>query len=171
MTKISNINIINHKSIAVFIVICIITVYICMNMANATDNKYNANINNHNIALKIADTPTSRAVGLMETNHLKKNSGMLFVFEKKENVSFWMKNMKIPLDMIFISDEKIVKIYNNVPVCKKDPCEIYPSQVKVDYVLEVNSGYCNKNNIKIGQSVKFDIQTQNRINNRFDYKK
>ena len=65
-----------------------------------------------------------------------------------------MKNVKIPLDMVFIYKDKVVKIYNMVPGCANDPCDIYPSKYKVDYVLELNGGFCLKNNIKPGQLVK-----------------
>jgi uncharacterized membrane protein (UPF0127 family) len=56
------------------------------------------------VKVEIADTPEKRQVGLMFREKLEKNSGMLFVFEEEQYVNFWMKNMKIPLDIIFISE-------------------------------------------------------------------
>jgi uncharacterized membrane protein (UPF0127 family) len=155
-------NIINHKLIIICTFVFLTGIYAISVYANS--DKYFAKINDNTIFIKISDTPQDRTKGLMETDKLDFNSGMLFVFDKSDFVSFWMKNMKISLDMIFISDEKIVKIYNNVPICKNNPCKIYPSGSKVNYVLEVNSGYCKKNNVKEGQSIKFNQETLNRIN-------
>ncbi len=46
-------------------------------------------------------------------------SGMLFIFDQKAPREFWMKNVKIPLDILFVNDKKIVKIYKKVPICKE----------------------------------------------------
>jgi uncharacterized membrane protein (UPF0127 family) len=120
-------------------------------------------MNNKKITLDIADTPASRERGLMYVESMDKNNGMFFVLGIKDFANFWMKNMKIPLDLVFISGKKVVKIYNKVPACKKDPCEIYPSNYKVDYVLEINAGFCEKNYIKSGQTIKFSPELLNRI--------
>ncbi|MDD3013525.1 MAG: DUF192 domain-containing protein [Candidatus Gastranaerophilales bacterium] len=130
--------------------------------ADNTNNLY-AVINNKKISLDIADTPSSREQGLMYVDNIDDNEGMLFVFDKHDFVSFWMKNMKISLDMVFISGEKVVNIYNNVPACKISPCEIYPSKYKVDYVLEVNAGFCKKYQIKNNQTIKLSPELLNRI--------
>jgi len=148
------------------IVICLAVIAALFSLsiyAKNSLNKYYVTINNKNISLDIADTPASRQKGLMFVESMPENSGMLFVLEKPEFANFWMKNMKIPLDMLFISGEKIVTIYNKVPVCKIAPCQIYPSNQKVDFVLEVNSGYCEKHRINIGQTVKFSPELAKRI--------
>jgi len=73
--------------------------------------------------------------------------------------------MKIPLDMLFNYHDKIAKIYKEVPVCEKDPCLVYSSIYKVDSVLELKAGFCDKYNIKEGDSLEFSQNIKNKIIN------
>lgn len=80
---------------------------------------------------------------------------MLFVFEKEEVQSFWMKNMKFPLDIIWIDkDKRIVDIKINVLPCNGSCAGLMP-QAKAQYVLEVNAGFTEKNRVKVGDRVDF----------------
>src|SRR5918998_1287469 len=97
--------------------------------------------------------------GLMFRNHLPWNAGMLFayyddiaaVFGTEEPRSFWMKNTLIPLDLIFVdSSSKIVEIKENVPPCEQEGCPSYPSQEPAQYVLEVNAGFVQENDVRVG---------------------
>lgn len=93
--------------------------------------------------------------GLMFRDGLPEGKGMLFIFAKEGRYSFWTKNMRFPLDMIWIdSHKKIVAISQEVAPCV-DSCEGIAPQVKSRYVLEVNSGFAKRNNIKIGDLVEF----------------
>jgi len=95
-------------------------------------------INKERINIEIADTDKERQEGLMFRENLQENHGMLFVYEKERIPSFWMKNTKIPLDIIFInSDSRVVDLFHAQP-CKKEPCETYTSENKSLYVLETN---------------------------------
>lgn len=105
--------------------------------------------------VEIADTESKRQLGLMSRQSMPENQGMLFVFEKEETQSFWMKNMKFPLDIIWISEDKrIVDIKSNVLPCR-DSCESIVPQAKAKYVLEVNAGFVERNKIRIGDEVSF----------------
>jgi len=104
---------------------------------------------------EIADTESKRRLGLMFREGLPENQGMLFVFEEEERQSFWMKNMKFPLDIIWISKDKlIVEIKSNVLPCR-DSCESIVPQTKAKYVLEVNADFLERNRIEIGDRVDF----------------
>jgi uncharacterized membrane protein (UPF0127 family) len=110
------------------------------------------------IQVQIADNAEKRAKGLSGVASLKADSGMLFVFDTKDLAPiFWMKDMLIPLDMIWIRDGKIVKIDKNVlipsPGTPDSNLKTYSAGQTVDYVLEVNAGFSNQNNIKVGDSV------------------
>lgn len=71
----------------------------------------------------------------MPTGH-----GMLFIFNDTEPRGFWMKNTKIPLDMIYLDENlTVIEIKKNVRPCLEDPCEVYQSKPAM-YVLEVNAG-------------------------------
>ena len=109
------------------------------------------------VLVELAVTPEEKAKGLMHREYLDENKGMLFIFEDEKAPSFWMKNTLIPLDMIFInSDNKIVDILVAEP-CKKDPCKSYTPKADAKYVLEVNAGFSERHNAKIGDEVSLKI--------------
>ncbi len=87
---------------------------------------------------------------------LLEREGMLFVFPQEEVYNFWMKNMRISLDMIWVSpDKRIVDIKEAVPPCIQEPCEIIRPGTKALYVVEVVSGFAKKHKLKVGDSIKF----------------
>ena len=103
--------------------------------------------------VEIADDNDERAKGLMFREKLDENEGMLFVFDDESYQTFWMKNMLIPLDLIFIGKNfEIVGIKNAEP-CKTENCILYQSSKPAMYVLEVNNGFAVKNNIKTGNKI------------------
>jgi uncharacterized protein len=115
-------------------------------------------IGSKEVSLEIASTDSSRQRGLGGRTSLGTDNGMLFVFENKPVMaSFWMKDMLIPLDIIWIKDGKINKIDKDVPFYPKDTpdnqLKIYNPGTPIDYVLEVNSGFCTTNNINVGDAV------------------
>ena len=107
------------------------------------------------VQAEIADTEAERQGGLMSRNRLPDGYGMLFVFEKAARHSFWMKNMRFPLDIIWLSKEKqVVHIAKNVPPCQ-DTCDsIIPPQA-ASYALEVNAGFADKYSIEVGSKLTF----------------
>jgi uncharacterized protein len=110
--------------------------------------------------VELVTTPAQRSQGLMFRRKLDHNKGMLFVFEEEDIHSFWMKNMFIALDMVWINKEKqVVYISKNVQPCKSDPCpQIHPEQ-KAIYVLEVNAGVCERIGLRVGDALSFDAPT------------
>jgi uncharacterized membrane protein (UPF0127 family) len=113
---------------------------------------------NLKVKAEIAETLWEQTRGLMGRKHLGEFEGMLFVFNDEAPRSFWMKNTYIPLDLIFISQEKkIVEIKPNFEPCQESNCPIYRSQASVKYVLEVNAGFCEKHQIGIGDQLEFSF--------------
>jgi uncharacterized membrane protein (UPF0127 family) len=108
------------------------------------------------VYIEIADDPQEQIRGLMFRKSLESNSGMLFVYEDTANQSFWMKNTLIPLDMIFIDNNlRIVDIKQNVRPClHENPCPSYTSIKPAKYVLEVNAGFVQQNNINVGDRLE-----------------
>ena len=105
------------------------------------------------LEVEIADNLFKQMLGLMFRNSLASNEGMLFIFRNESSRSFWMFNTKIPLDAIFFdSSGKIVEIIQMEP-CNSFFCTQYYSKVKSTYVLEVNKGFCERNNIAKGTSL------------------
>lgn len=123
------------------------------------DKKPKVKINDTEIEVEIADTEEKRTKGLSGRNSLEADKGMLFVFPKGTKATFWMKDMKFDIDIIWIKDEKVVKIDKNAKAPEENTPEnkltLYPSEGPIDYVLEVNSGFSDKNNIKEGDPVTF----------------
>ncbi len=110
------------------------------------------------VVAEIADDDYKRQMGLMYRESLKEDDGMLFVFKEEDKYAFWMKNMLIPLDIIWISkDLKIVDISTNVLPCRKSCDDIIPKQA-VKYVLEVNSGFVNRHKLNLGDKVFLDTK-------------
>lgn len=116
-----------------------------------------ATINGHSYNLLLASDDKSRQIGLSNRKSLDKNTGMLFIFPKKAVYSFWMKNTQIPLDMMFIDDNKIVYIVKNAPpqAGKDTTLPIYTPTAQANYVLEVNGGEADKYKYKTGDKVTF----------------
>ncbi|MBD3328271.1 DUF192 domain-containing protein [Candidatus Peregrinibacteria bacterium] len=108
-----------------------------------------------NFIVEIADTIEKRQEGLMFREELDQNYGMWFVFDKEQELSFWMKNTLIPLDMIFVNDEfYVVDIVKNAQPCKSDPCSSYPADRPARYVLEINAGLSDLMGIEEGDEVE-----------------
>ena len=99
----------------------------------------------------IADTPAKRAQGLMHVTDLPENAGMLLVFSQPRQVSMWMKNTIISLDIVFIEpDGRIAHVH---PDAKPLSLESIPSIWKVKWVLELNAGVAGKLNLKPGDKL------------------
>lgn len=107
------------------------------------------------VETELADDPYGWAKGMMFRQALDRDKGMFFVFPDETQRSFWMKNVLIPLDIIFISaDKKIADIKENFQPCRASNCPAYISKEKAMYVLEVNAGFILENGIGIGDSVE-----------------
>ena len=112
---------------------------------------YNKNIN---FNVEVAKTIEERRIGLMYRKKLLNNEGMLFIFPREKIIQLWMKNTYIPLDVIFISENKvIVDIKKNMEKLSET---IVKSKVKSRYALEFNAGLINKLDIRIGDKVLFN---------------
>lgn len=113
-------------------------------------------IKDASLYLEIADTPEQRERGLSGRDKLRDDHGMLFIFEYPLIPGFWMKDMRFPLDMAWID-----KDYSVVGIAKDIPPESYPKTFQppspVKYVLEVNAGWADKNNIRVGDTIQLHI--------------
>ena len=110
--------------------------------------------------VNIANTSATRQKGLGGVVAMPDNEGMLFIFDSKklspQMARFWMKDMLIPLDFIWITDDRVVEITPNVaapaPNASDRDLQIYEPHEVIDYVLEINAGVAAKNNIKVGDN-------------------
>jgi len=103
------------------------------------------------VMAELAIKPEERNFGYMERKNIPEGTGMLFVFEKEQILSFWMKNTPHPLSIAYLDSKgKIRNIYDMTPYSLA-PIE---STVSVKYALEVPQGWFNKNNIQVGDVVQ-----------------
>lgn len=112
------------------------------------------------LKLEYALNDIQRGTGLMRRSFLCENCGMFFIFDNTQPLSFWMKNTLIPLDIIFITKEgKISNIEQASPEPNSKDDSQYPtyrSKENSIYVLEVNQGWAEKNQLKTGDKVKIE---------------
>lgn len=106
------------------------------------------------VTVEVVSTPAQQAIGLMYRKELGAMAGMLFVFDTTVEHPFWMKNTVLPLDMIFLGeDRKVVGIVKDaVPFTTTARTVGAPSR----YVLEVNAGFSTKHGVKGGDLVSFE---------------
>ncbi len=103
--------------------------------------------------IEIADDDYQTQTGLMYRDNMAANHGMLFIFENTDYRSFYMKNTKIPLDIIYISDNKtIVSIQKNAKPLDETSL---PSEGPAKYVLEVNAGLSDQWGLEQGDKIEF----------------
>lgn len=108
--------------------------------------------------VEIADTQEKQALGLMYREELEDDRGMFFLFPNEAPRSFWMKNCRIPLDILYFDkDLKMVSAALNAPPCRTRVCPNYPSKAPAMYVLELNAGKANELGIKVGDQLTLDI--------------
>ncbi len=110
---------------------------------------------NMTFKVSLAKTSQEKQIGLSKENSLAQDQGMLFIFEKPDYYSFWMKNMKFPLDILFIRDNTVVTIFTDVqtPLPTDETLPVYTPEEPADKVLEVNAGSIEKYHIKKGDEV------------------
>lgn len=110
------------------------------------------------LSIAIAQTHEEKVQGLSGCGELPENSGMLFPYEPAQPVSFWMKDMLIPIDILWIRSGKVVGVTANIPVpAPNTPVSDLPqyqSPGPIDSVLEIKSGGAKEYGIEVGSSVK-----------------
>ena len=119
----------------------------------------NVTIKGFELNTEIPVTSELMSKGLSVKNQLKENEAMLFVFEEPARHSFWMKDMKFPIDIIWLdSNGKIVHIEGNLEPCPLVfVCPGYAPNVDSQYVLETVAGFTQRHNISVGTNVDFKL--------------
>ncbi|MDP3888746.1 MAG: DUF192 domain-containing protein [bacterium] len=111
-------------------------------------------INNQTFLVELAKIDQERMQGLSGRKNLGENEGMLFLFPAPFRYSFWMKDMNFNLDFIFMNNNEVVDLAENIPFPKNgEQPEVVMAKKDFDKVLEVNTGVIAKANIKIGDMV------------------
>ncbi|MFC1649861.1 DUF192 domain-containing protein [Patescibacteria group bacterium] len=119
------------------------------------NNVNTVEINGTRIYYTAAITNSEKSVGLSKTDELGKYEGMLFFFND-ESPSFWMKDMTIPIDIIWIDNDRVIQVDTDLqpPSLVDEMLRTYVPTSPVDHVLEVNAGFADRHNIKPGDEAK-----------------
>lgn len=106
--------------------------------------------------VEIAADDATRARGLMFRDKLPDGTGMLFIHDREEPQAYWMKNTRIPLDILYFDSAlKLVSQQRNVPPCSAgNACPSYPSQRPARYVLELNAGEAERLKLENGTELQ-----------------
>ena len=114
-------------------------------------------------SVEVADNEAERERGLMFRDELPAGHGMLFIHEEEAPLAYWMKNTRIPLDILFFDRARhLVSQQRDVPPCDLgDRCPPYPSDAPAIYVLELNAGEAERLQLKNGATIEFapNVQT------------
>lgn len=105
------------------------------------------------VDVEVARTPAQTQRGLMFRRQMGANAGMIFLFARPRQMTFWMRNTYIPLDMVFITSEmRVLGVVENATPETDDPREVEGIS---QYVLEVNAGFAREHGIVPGTAVRF----------------
>jgi uncharacterized membrane protein (UPF0127 family) len=153
------------KLIIVYVVLIVVVIILAVVRAGGNFslpsfsffNNSEADVNGKKIDLILAKSDNERMKGLSGRNSLGENQGMLFIFDKKDKYPFWMKEMKFPIDIIYLDDDTVVFIVENAPEPKgqADALTIYRPDKNANRVLELNAGKAREFGIKEGTKIGF----------------
>lgn len=109
-------------------------------------------------SVEIADTREKQALGLMFRDNMPADAGMLFIFPREAPRSFWMKNTRIALDILYFNkDLELVSISADTPPCRVRYCPSYPSKRPAMFVLELNAGTASQLGVELGDRLTVDL--------------
>ncbi|MDV5120857.1 MAG: DUF192 domain-containing protein [Candidatus Scalindua sp.] len=142
-----------------FLLVLASMLWSCSGHSNIADNiTYEINIHDKKPRVEVAFRQKERTIGLMFREKLDSDHGMLFIYPQEQNLSFWMKNTRIPLSIAFInSSETITQIEPMAPYSLAS----HTSKVKVRFALEMEEGWFRKNGITVGSKVDFSSEIRN----------
>jgi uncharacterized membrane protein (UPF0127 family) len=133
------------------------------NSNNGSNNGYSqvkVKVNGIELLAEIAATSEHRAKGLSVKENLSENEAMLFVFGRPGDYSFWMKDMKFPIDIIWLDEHKrVVHIEHALEPCGPISCPTYNPDENSLYVLETVAGFAKEHGIRESTQVEFQLDT------------
>ncbi|HWY79637.1 MAG TPA: DUF192 domain-containing protein [Candidatus Sulfotelmatobacter sp.] len=151
---------INKIIIGFIIILLLFSGYIMYQINTTPLPKSRITIDNHSFLIEVATNSAQQQLGLSKRTTLPQNQGMLFIFKTPDRYAFWMKDMNFPLDLIFINNNKIVTIYQNVPEPKNGNTNlpIYTPDESANQVFEINAGLSKQYGFKKGDSITIDLK-------------
>lgn len=138
------------------ILLCVLMLVACTACASGSPS---VEIGGKSFSVEIADTQEKQVLGLMFRDTMPADEGMIFIFPNEAPRSFWMKNTRIPLDIMYFDKDLImVSISANTPPCRVNRCPSYPSIKPAMYVLELNAGTASELGVGPGDRLLIDLE-------------
>ncbi len=114
--------------------------------------------------VELALDDASRMRGLMFRDQMAETHGMLFAFDRQEPQAFWMRNTRIPLDIIYFDEAlRLVSVAVGAPPCTTKACPSYPSKGPARFVLELNAGHAQRLGLQRGDVLTLSDAVRKRI--------
>jgi len=107
--------------------------------------------------VEVADTTAKREIGLSEHATLQESDGMLFLFRERGIYTFWMRGMAFPIDILWLRDDVIVDMDEEVRVDTDLPLRTYAPDEPVDRVLELTAGFAKRHQLRVGDRLEIDL--------------
>lgn len=131
-----------------FLPLCLVVLALVLG-ACASEPK--VKIGGHTVTVEVVTRPEDQALGLMFRDQMPLDHGMLFIYSSESMLSFWMKNTRIPLDILYFNAElELITLIHEAQPCRTPKCPSYPSQAPARYVLEVNGGLAREWQLALG---------------------
>lgn len=138
-------------AIVVILLVVIVSLYVLFGSGErASVGRNTVSIRGEEYTLEIADTDSSRSLGLGERDSLCQSCAMLFIFDRPSRYTFWMKGMRFPLDIVWLSGDEVVHIERGIPA---DSLLTYSPSRPADRVLEFNAGVID--GLSVGDTVQY----------------
>jgi len=122
---------------------------------NQTKAQSKIKIGGQIIQVEIADSAEKMTKGLSNRENLPENFGMLFVFNEPGYYAFWMRDMRFSLDFVWILNNQIVELDENIAPADFQPPKTLIPQNKINRVLEIKAGMTQKAKIKVGDKIEY----------------
>lgn len=148
-----------RRILSLFLMVVAVVTAACTQRPSEPPLPESVRISGHTVLVTRAVTPDEQAIGLGGTLYLNWDEGMLFIFDTKEERTFWMKGMVMPIDIIWIAHDRVVGFEKNVQPPETgvtvEELSLYPSGVAVTHVLEVKAGFVDRYGIAVGDAVEY----------------
>jgi uncharacterized membrane protein (UPF0127 family) len=145
------------KNIVLIIIFCVVAILIYrIFFDNPNPNSINIKIKDIDFSFEVAKSIPQKTKGLMDRDDLCQNCGMIFVSGFEMPQVFWMKNTKIPLDIIFLDKNGVIINIQNAtpePGVPDSQLKLYKSTTPAQYVIEINSGEAAKLSLTTGDKI------------------
>ncbi len=147
------------SSLIIGILVCVLCGVALERWLAQPDDVRQMQLGNTSYELEIADSILEQRRGLMNRDQLDANRGMYFQFSESQQRLFWMKNTRIPLDLIWVNRGVVIGVTLNVqpePGVTDLQLQLYGSPGPADAVIELNAGEVAQNGLTIGDRIQFD---------------